>query len=201
MVKTGSRCGCTTLKPSSVSSCLKSPVTSNRKFAANFGKLHPDSDCDNVLLEHILALEQEARGFMRAIFPVLVGTTKAIDADREDEHEVEEEQSLRSRRYVHGNFFTEGGLPKSDSGQPCTTNTIKAIDQRALHHLTRHSDVLRGREEYGACLPNSREDVSELKLERRSPFEVLEQVKRHQGFLLKGERSRMVTQCANGEPL
>jgi hypothetical protein len=165
---------------------------------ANFGKLHPDSACDNVLLENVLALEQEARGAVKAICPVLVGSTKRVDDHDTGEGEEAEAEEGHSQRYVHSNFFRESGFPKTDSGRPCTEHNIKAVDEKVLHHLVRHSEALRGREECGAWVPYSREDASKLKLEDRSPSAVLERIKRYQGFLVEGERSRKVAQCAHG---
>ena len=40
---------------------------------ANFEKLKEDSDCDNVLLEHRLAIELMDRGFVKSILPLLIG--------------------------------------------------------------------------------------------------------------------------------
>jgi len=64
------------------------PVLSKAALAI-FTGLTAASACDNVLLEHQLALELKHRGHLRAIFPVLVG-------------EIEHHSTLGA---LHGNFF------------------------------------------------------------------------------------------------
>ena len=44
-----------------------------------FEVLHAGSACDNVLLEHTLALEWFERGEIKGIFPVMVGNRGAAD--------------------------------------------------------------------------------------------------------------------------
>ena len=81
---------------------------------ANFAKLEADSSCDNVLLEYVLALEQHARGKIKAIFPVFVG-------------EVQPESSLMT------NFFANGGLPQYSRD----ALAVAAVDEKASEHLGR----------------------------------------------------------------
>ncbi len=53
---------------------LSQAATKNPKNdRANFEKLTEESDCDNVLLEHRLALELKDRGYVRSILPLLIG--------------------------------------------------------------------------------------------------------------------------------
>ena len=87
------------------------PVLSQAGLA-NFAVLDTDSACDNVLLEHLLALEQEKRGKMKAVFPIFVG------------------QVLSSGR--HGHFFKE----KTPSFR--TDIVVEAVDAKAREHLQRH---------------------------------------------------------------
>ena len=53
---------------------LSQAATKNPKNdRANFEKLKEDSDCDNVLLEHHLAIELKDRGFVKSVLPLLIG--------------------------------------------------------------------------------------------------------------------------------
>ena len=88
------------------------PVLSKAALAS-FANLQPDSRCDNVLLEHELALEQQARGKMGAIFPVFVG-------------ELEDGKSSR------GDFFKTGGMPAF-----AEDIVVAAVDGKAREHLER----------------------------------------------------------------
>jgi len=42
----------------------------------NFEKLQPDSSCDNVLLEWLLALDLQERHMIKGVFPVMIGDVK-----------------------------------------------------------------------------------------------------------------------------
>ena len=88
------------------------PVLSKAALAG-FANLEADSRCDNVLLEHVLALEQKRRGQLKAIFPVFVGETRA-------------DSSLMS------DFFATGGLPTCNLEVPVAT-----VDEQARAHLSR----------------------------------------------------------------
>ena len=55
------------------------PILSKRALAG-FAELHADSPCDNVLLEHRLALELKARNELSGIFPVFVGEPVASES-------------------------------------------------------------------------------------------------------------------------
>ena len=39
----------------------------------NFSQLTAESNCDNVLLEHLLSLELQTRGLVERIYPVMIG--------------------------------------------------------------------------------------------------------------------------------
>ena len=47
----------------------------------NFSKLSADSDCDNVYLEHRLAVELQGLGLIEKIFPVLIGNLDATTSE------------------------------------------------------------------------------------------------------------------------
>ena len=53
-------------------SALFVPILSKAAITP-FASLKEDSSCDNVLLEHRLALEAMAQGIIRGIFPLLIG--------------------------------------------------------------------------------------------------------------------------------
>ena len=65
---------CAGLVSSQVFVCLISKEAINSKTKTNnFGLLKEDSPCDNVLLEHRLALELNALGYIDTIYPVMIG--------------------------------------------------------------------------------------------------------------------------------
>ena len=88
------------------------PVLSKAALAS-FARLEAGSRCDNVLLEHLLALEQWERGKIRAIFPLFVG-------------EAQDGTTGLS------NFFATGGLPSCQAGI-----VVAAVDEKAREHLRR----------------------------------------------------------------
>ena len=88
------------------------PVLSKAALAS-FARLEAGSRCDNVLLEHLLALEQWERGKIRAIFPLFVG-------------------EARDGTTGLSNFFATGGLPTCQAGI-----VVAAVDEKAREHLRR----------------------------------------------------------------
>jgi len=102
------------------------PVLS-RDGLAPFAQLQEDSDADNVLLEHLLALEQHKRQRMHAIFPVFVG---ACDSQG-----------------IHGHFFKQGGMPA------CTEAPVQAVDAKACKHLARQHGASDGTLLVEECSP------------------------------------------------
>jgi len=89
------------------------PVLS-RAALASCADLTADSDtCDNLVLEHQLAIELEKRGQLRAIFPVFVGEIQSQNSD------------------LYGNFFDDGGLPK------CCDEVVGRIEEKLTAHLSR----------------------------------------------------------------
>jgi len=93
------------------SSSILVPVLSKGALAT-FATLTPDSPCDNVLLEHLLALEQHQRGKLKAIFPVFVG--EPIDGSSK-----------------LSNFFETGGMPARNDA------VVASVDEKAIEHLRR----------------------------------------------------------------
>ena len=97
-------------------SCIFVPIMSKGGLA-NFATLNKDSPCDNVLLEHVLALDQKERGHMKAIFPVLRGEVDPTTGK-------------------YGNFFQDMARPN------CSREVVVAsVDAKAREHLERkHGD-------------------------------------------------------------
>jgi len=91
------------------------PVLSKAALA-NYKDLTAASACDNVLLEHQLALELQHRGDLRAIFPILVGELRH-DTELGD---------------IHGDFFKGGGMPTCQDDV-----TVKAVEGKLVDHLQR----------------------------------------------------------------
>jgi len=91
------------------------PVLSKAALA-NYKDLTAASACDNVLLEHQLALELQHRGDLRAIFPILVGELRH-DTELGD---------------IHGDFFKGGGMPTCKDDV-----TVKAVEGKLFDHLQR----------------------------------------------------------------
>ena len=88
------------------------PVLSKAGLAG-FAELQEDSPCDNVLLEHFLALEMQKRGLLHAIFPVFVGQQFASGG--------------------HDNFFKGRSLP-SFKGNDII---VESVMENAKVHLER----------------------------------------------------------------
>ena len=76
----------------------------------NFSKLTEDSNCDNVYLEHRLALELQGLGMIEKIFPVFIG-----DLDK------------ASNSY--SDFFTSGCCPVLPNV------TVKKVEEKLQHHM------------------------------------------------------------------
>jgi len=84
---------------------------------ANFATLQPDSDCDNVLLEQLLALELKERGQIKSILPILVGEPK---------------REMGRSVTAYGDFFATGGKPRCPEGV-----VVASVDAKAREHLAR----------------------------------------------------------------
>ena len=142
------------------------PVLSKAGLAS-FARLEAGSRCDNVLLEHLLALEQWERSKIRAIFPLFVG-------------EAQDGTTGLS------NFFATGGLPTCQAGV-----VVAAVDEKAREHLRRQTarEHLRRRGDAGARVP-------ELLVADRTPGGILSQLCRHQGAFVQGEPDRALDNLA-----
>ena len=74
------------------------------------------ANCDNVLLEHQIAMELKERGDIRAIFPVLVGELMIV-AGVDDS--------------IYGDFFRGGGMPT------CGSEVVQSVEAKLVQHLDR----------------------------------------------------------------
>ena len=82
----------------------------------NFMKLQSSSPCDNVLLEHQLALEFKERGLIANIYPVLIGQVKIEDGET-----------------IHSRFTRDGSAPAFMDPEVFVESVNKAVVQ----HLDR----------------------------------------------------------------
>ena len=76
----------------------------------NFSKLTTDSNCDNVFLEHRLAVELQGLGLIEKMFPVFIGTLDAITSE-----------------YSH--YFGSGCHPT------LSEVTVKSVEEKLRHHM------------------------------------------------------------------
>lgn len=96
--------------------CLMSKNAINNETVEkqNFKHLQQSSPCDNVLLEHRLALELYSFGYIDRIIPILIG------------------EKLTSTTY--SNCFADGSLPKLDElPDICVTS----IEKKLIEHMER----------------------------------------------------------------
>lgn len=87
------------------------PVISKAAIKQRFEALREDSDCDNVLLEHRLAGELQARGLIERIFPVFVGETDTATGQ-------------------FGDFFRQGAAPS-----PASAACVASVETKLKTHL------------------------------------------------------------------
>lgn len=109
-------------------SCIFLPILSREAINSStkpkccFANLKKDSRCDNVLLEHKLALDLSERGLIEFIFPVMIG-----DLNSNSEH----------GEPSYGNYFANGCHPNTQpSDDDCT---IDAVTVKLCEHLDRMS--------------------------------------------------------------
>ena len=88
----------------------------SRGALSTFATLTPESNPDNVLLEHLMALEFKLRGDLTHIFPVLVG-------------DLENHPQLGGE--VYGDFFQNGCVPQ------CPDVVVRSLDEKFKAHLQR----------------------------------------------------------------
>ena len=77
----------------------------------NFTKLTPDSKCDNVLLEHRLAVELRQLGLIEKIFPVFIGDMDAATSE-----------------YTH--YFSSGCHPS-----PLPDTSVTSVEDKLRFHM------------------------------------------------------------------
>jgi hypothetical protein len=86
----------------------------SKAAVASFGELHAGAPCDNVLLEHRLALELHARGRIKRIFPVFIGERAGV-----------------------GNDSTFGDAAPRLVLPSCQHVVVAAVERKVAHHLRR----------------------------------------------------------------
>jgi hypothetical protein len=91
-------------------------INSDSDSRRSFPSLQSDSPCDNVLLEHCLALELYERGMIEKIYPIMIGDLIAV----------EEEQDS-----VYNSFFSGSAPVFSDDV------IVVANDEQLRHHLSK----------------------------------------------------------------
>ena len=98
----------------------KKAINNDTNKKLNFAALTPDFPCDNVLLEHNIALELATRGLIERIYPVMIGEPEAGLNEGGDP--------------VYSNYFASGAHPN------CVGDVIvTAVMQQLEHHLDRSS--------------------------------------------------------------
>lgn len=90
--------------------CILSPDAINHPEVdrQSFARLTPASACDNVLLEHRLALELRSMGLIEKVYPVMIGKCYGTNVE---------------------NFFATGGMPK------CPNISVDAVEKDLRVHL------------------------------------------------------------------
>ena len=76
----------------------------------NFSKLTSDSNCDNVFLEHRLAVELQGLGLIEKIFPMFIGNLDATTSEYSD-------------------YFKSGCHPS------LSEVTVKSVEEKLRHHM------------------------------------------------------------------
>ena len=76
----------------------------------NFSKLAADSSCDNVFLEHRLAVELQGLGLIEKMFPVFIGNLDATTSE-------------------YSNYFGSGCNPT------LSEVTVKSVEEKLRHHM------------------------------------------------------------------
>jgi len=99
------------------------PVLS-KKALKPFADLSATKGCDNVLLEHQMALEFQDRGRLRAIFPLFVGSLAPAYRKLEDGAFVELPEP------VYGPFFPDGS-------PECEDVVVNSVEDKLWDHLGR----------------------------------------------------------------
>ena len=75
-----------------------------------FSKLTADAKCDNVFLEHRLAIELQGLGLIEKVFPIFIGNMDAMTGE-------------------YGNYFGGGCHP------PLPAVSVRAVEEKLHHHM------------------------------------------------------------------
>jgi hypothetical protein len=128
----------------------------------NFEELKADSRCDNVYLEHRLALELREMGLVEKIFPVMIGDiVSPPEGGMEKEVAAEEEEKTGCAAY-YTHYFSNGCHPNNASKE-----TVTSVETALRTHLDNE----------GLGSPYT---IGE------SPLSVLSQITQNQGAFLTG---------------
>jgi hypothetical protein len=96
----------------------KKAINNPANKRCDFTALTPDSPCDNVLLEHNIALELAARGLVERIYPVMIGEPVEGTSDADNP--------------IYSNYFASGAHPNL-VGDVIVTTVVQQLE----HHLDR----------------------------------------------------------------
>jgi hypothetical protein len=94
----------------------------------NFSQLTAESNCDNVLLEHLLSLELQTRGLIERIYPVMIGDLSA---------------SVVGEPGVYANYFGSCCHPRL-SDPSVEVKSVAAVARGHLDRLCLGSPLLEG---------------------------------------------------------
>ena len=98
------------------SSAIFVPILSKAALAPCAFLTATSTTCDNVLLEHQMAMELKERGDIRAVFPVLVGELMIVEGVDDS---------------IYGDFFRGGGMPT------CGSEVVQSVEAKLVQHLDR----------------------------------------------------------------
>jgi hypothetical protein len=96
----------------------KKAINNPANKRCDFTALTPDSPCDNVLLEHNIALELAARGLVERIYPVMIWEPVEGTSDADNP--------------IYSNYFASGAHPNL-AGDVIVTTVVQQLE----HHLDR----------------------------------------------------------------
>ena len=136
----------------------RNAINNSNDNHCNFEKLQTDSRCDNVYLEHRLALELREMGLIEKIFPVMIGDCVPVGDEGESKNV---DPNVGAHEYTH--YFSSGCHPSKASKE-----VILTVESTLRAHL----------ENEGLGSPYN---LSE------SPHSVLSQITQNQGAFLVGK--------------
>ena len=104
---------------------------SKKALKARFENMTSSNDCDNVLLEHRIALELKERGYLELIIPLLIGDLDPITGSYS--------------HYFNGTIDeSTGNCVPYKSGEACcpewklsssSTVVVESVEKKLIHHL------------------------------------------------------------------